>query len=97
MSPAAHLVLAADGDWGHMDWGAGGWILMAIGMILFWGLIILGVVWVVRTLSPPGQHAVAQPGPSAIEILDRGLAEGTISVDDYEKRRRLLGGSSADG
>lgn len=79
-----------------MDWGAGGWILMAIGMALFWGLLIFGAVWLVRTLSTPARHAGAQTPPSALEILDRGLAEGSISVEDYEQRRRLLSGSSSD-
>lgn len=97
MNAAAQLILAADGDWGHMDWGPGGWILMAIGMALFWGLVIFGVVWLSRTLSAPGHHVGAQHQPSAIEILDRGLAEGTMSVEEYEKRRRVLGGSSANG
>ena len=94
MTHAQLIVLA---DWDHMDWGAGGWILMAIGMALFWGLLILGVVWLVRTLSTPAQHAGAPTTPSALEILDRGLAEGTISVEQYEQRRRLLSGSSSDG
>lgn len=93
MTHAQLIVLA---DWDHMDWGAGGWILMAIGMALFWGLLILGVVWLVRTLSTPAPHAAAPTPPSALEILDRGLAEGSISVEDYEQRRRLLSGSSSD-
>ena len=93
MTRAQLIVLA---DWDHMDWGAGGWILMAIGMALFWGLLIFGVVWLVRTLSTPAQHAGAPTPPSALEILDRGLAEGSINVEDYEQRRRLLSGSSSD-
>ena len=77
-----------------MDWGSGGWVLMAIGMALFWGLVVLGVIWLVRTFSQPGHHSEANHGLSAIEILDRGLAQGTISTEEYEKRRRLLDGSS---
>ena len=56
MSTAAQLiVVSADADWDHMDWGSGGWVLMAIGMALFWGLVVLGVIWLVRTFSQPGQ------------------------------------------
>jgi putative membrane protein len=91
----AQLTILA--DWDHMDWGAGGWILMAIGMALFWGLLIFGAVWLVRTLNAPAPHAGAPAQPSALEILDRGLAEGTVSVEEYEQRRRLLTGSSNDG
>jgi len=41
-------LLLADSDWGHMD--GGWWVVMAIGMILFWGLVIVGLVWLVREL-----------------------------------------------
>ena len=95
MSTAAQLiVVSADADWDHMDWGSGGWVLMAIGMALFWGLVVLGVIWLVRTFSQPGHNRDADHGLSAIEILDRGLAQGTISAEEYEKRRRLLDGWS---
>jgi uncharacterized membrane protein len=94
MRAAAPLLLSADTDWDHMDWGPGGWVLMAIGMALFWGLAVLGVIWLVRTFSHPGPHRDANDGLSANEILDRGLAQGTISAEEYEKRRRLLDGSS---
>lgn len=82
-------------DWDHMDmdWGAGGWIVMAVGMALFWGLLILGVIWLVRTFSAPAGHHLAHTGPSALELLDRSLAEGKLDIDEYEKRRRILGGS----
>ena len=33
MSAASQLILAADADWDHMDWGAGGWILQLIGHV----------------------------------------------------------------
>lgn len=41
MSPTQLLLVA---DWDHMDWDAGGWVLMVIGMALVWGLIVFGVV-----------------------------------------------------
>lgn len=88
-------LLLADNGWGwdHMDGGS--WVLMGIGMILFWGLVIFGVVWLVRTLTEhrgPATHQGHQPSP--LEILDRKLAEGAVSVEDYEERRRLLTGES---
>lgn len=71
--------------------GTGWWIVMVIGMVLFWALVILGVVWLVREISTP--HRRADGGlddPRA--ILDRRLAEGDISVKEYEQRRKTLGG-----
>lgn len=79
----------ADMGWGdHMgDWGAGWWILMTVGMVAFWGLVIFGVVWLVRSLGP-GQHP--HGGPGAHEILDQRFARGEISPDEYRERREHL-------
>jgi putative membrane protein len=70
------------------NWGAGGWIAMALMMVVFWGLVIGGIVWLVRSLSDrgPGRHRE----PSALELLDRRLAMGELSVQEYEERRRIL-------
>lgn len=89
IAPASAQLLLA-GQENHMDWGAGGWVLMGLGMVIFWGLVIFGVVWLVRTLAGHDHHPAAQQAPSALEILDRNLAEGTISVDEYHERRGLL-------
>ena len=87
----------ADTNFGHMgNWGAGWWILMMIGMVVFWGLVILGIVWVVRELS--GRHHASGPASSApLAVLDRRLAEGEISPEDYQERRRILTGSGGAG
>lgn len=87
---AAILVLG-DMGWGnHMgDWGAGWWILMTVLMVAFWGLVIFGVVWLVQSLA--GGHPSGH-GRSAIEILDRRLASGEISPDEYRQRRGALTG-----
>ena len=81
-----------------MDWSAAGWIIMSFGMVLFWGLVILGIVWIARTLAHDERRDSEYLGPkqerSALELLDRSLAEGTIDVQDYEKRRRVLTGST---
>ena len=96
VTPLAQLILSADADWNHM--GGGAWVLMGLGMVLFWALVILGVVWLVRTLTeqpgPGAGHPVHQPSP--LEILDRKLAEGAISVEDYGERRRILTGGGSE-
>ena len=92
--PHPPLLVFAD-DWGHMDLDDGWWVVMMIGMILFWGLVVLGVVWLVRELTQQQRHgASGGAGNRAQEILDRRLAEGEISVDEYEQRRRTLRGST---
>lgn len=82
-----------DTDWdGHMDWDGGWWIAMAIGMILFWGLVILGVVWLVRGLSHSREARRPGSEPDAMAILERRLASGEISADEYRERRAVLRG-----
>ena len=85
------VTLLADSGFGdHMDnWGAGWWILMMVMMVVFWGLVILGVVWLVRSLGPGHHH---HHGASAIEVLDSRLAHGEISPDEYRERRSVLEG-----
>jgi uncharacterized membrane protein len=62
-------------------------------MLLFWGLIIGLVVWLIVTLlrlnqggAPPG----AQPD-SAPEILRRRLAAGEITPQEYDELQKKLG------
>jgi putative membrane protein len=86
---AQFIVLAQDGDGDHMDFDGGWWIVMGLGMILFWGLLVLGIVWLVRELSGRGPRA-ARSGSEALEILDRRLAEGEISIEEHEQRRKAL-------
>lgn len=73
--------------WDH-GWGDGWWVVMAIGMLIFWAALIAGAVWLVRELSARRPRPGAEP--TAFEILDRRLAEGEISSDEYAQRRRTL-------
>ena len=71
----------------HYD---GGWVVMGLGMLVFWVLVIALVVWLVRTWAP-GHHG--PPGhETPLQLLDRRLAEGGLSVEEYEERRRILTG-----
>ncbi len=89
---AAALLIS---DSGHMgDWGAGWWIAMAFMMVAFWGLVIVGVVWVVRSLmSERHGHGSGDP----MDVLDRRLAGGDISPEEYRERRDVLLGREDGG
>lgn len=81
----------ADSFGGHHDWGGGWWVVMALGMLIFSAIVIASGVWLVRELSArrrPGLTGDSEP--AALEILDRRLAEGAISTEEYEERRRAL-------
>lgn len=90
------LVFADDGWDHHMDWDGGWWVVMVIGMVLFWALVIVGIVWLVRELSG-GRGGRPGREPSALELLDRRLADGTISPADYHERRAMLEKSQSAG
>jgi len=91
-------ILGYYGGHGHMDWGdgwGGGWILMVIGMILFWGLVAFVVVWLVREFgSRKDQRRRTEPD-DALAILDRRLAEGQVTPDEYRERRAILTGADS--
>ncbi len=95
-----YATVLAGQRWDHMNWGGGAWIgariVMLIFMLLLIALLILAIVWLVRSLqSGPGGGRRTEP--TALELLDRRLAEGTISVEEYEQRRRILEGRPEPG
>jgi len=74
-------------DDGHMwGWGVGWWwLVMSIGMIIFWGGIIALIVWAIR------QFAEGRGGRSnAIDIARRRYARGEISREGFDQIRRDL-------
>jgi putative membrane protein len=90
--------------WGMHGVGGAGWMIgmMAI-MVLFWGGIILGVVWLVRgTIDgrpgrPNGRPSDTRAGrETPTQVLDRRFAEGAISLEDYQARRKVLADGAAE-
>lgn len=74
-----------DGGW----WGLG----MGLGMLVFLGLIAVGIVLLVRGSAAPPEPR--RERSRALEILDERFAGGEIDREEYEQRRRVLesGGS----
>ena len=94
----AQTVPLAD-TWGmHGDVGAGWMILMMVLMVLFWGAIIFGIVWLIRGAarggSAAGERHDSRERP--VEILERRFAEGAIAEEDYRARRDVLLGGPAE-
>lgn len=77
--------------WGY---GPGYWLVTGITMILFWGLIIAGIVALVRYLGGTRHHTgrpdASGPSPRPEEILAERLARGEIDTDEYKQRLELL-------
>ena len=62
---------------------------MTLGMLVFWGAIIALVVWFLRGAQRSGDTQKSRDSPP-MEILRRRLADGSISVEEYEQRREML-------
>ncbi len=58
---------------------------MFIGMLLFWGVLIIGAIWLVRALFNNGPRLSATNNRSPREILDQRYARGEISQAEYEQ------------
>ena len=74
-------------------WGIGMGLGGGLVMVLFWGLLILGAMWLARSLFPNSQHTPASPTrleASAEDILKQRYARGEISKEQYDQMRRDL-------
>ena len=74
--------------------GAGGWGygLMFAGMAIFWVLVVVAIVAVLRYLARPDAVASdrSRPGPSPQQILAERFARGEIDDEEYTRRMRTL-------
>ena len=76
-----------DGD-GLQWWG---YLLMSLSMIAFWGLVIGGIVALVRYLGrapEPSQTQAVQPTPE--QILGERFARGELDEEEYARRLDAL-------
>lgn len=64
-----------------------GWLVMAVFMLIFWALVVGGIVVLVRYIRSGEQRS----GSDALRILDERFARGEIDADEYSRRRQLLG------
>jgi putative membrane protein len=73
-----------------MWWNGGGWgwLVMSASMLVFWGLVIWGVVSVVGSSRGPSSGAGRPTDPE--RILKERFARGEIDAEEYEQRREVL-------
>jgi putative membrane protein len=76
----------------HGGWAWGWMVPMMLGMVLFWGAVIFGIFWLIREGV---QRRQSGPEETALTILDRHFADGTLSLADYHQRRSVLTGEAA--
>lgn len=72
---------------GYGGWGMGfGWIFM----ILFWGVVILGIAALAKSLLGSSADSAAAPGKRALGLLKERYARGEIGKEEFEQKRRDL-------
>lgn len=73
-------------DW---MWWWGPWHMLM--PLLFLGLIVAGVIVLVRKLWPEDDRRA--PGRRALDVLDERYAKGEIDREEYQRRKQNLLGS----
>lgn len=74
--------------WGNVGMGVGGFGFGWIFMILFWALVILGVIYLVKQLFTGSRTGAAED--SAEDILKKRYAAGEITRDEYNEKKTLI-------
>ena len=83
------------GDWGWSGpgmmgggWGGFGWIFM----IIFWGLIIAGLILLIRWLVGLSRSRTPynKDRDSALEILRQRYAKGEIDKEEFDQKKKDL-------
>lgn len=79
--------------WDHMGYYNGGWGAMGFGMIgmsLFWILLIVAIVALVRGTWRSGASAGRRQEKTALDILKERYARGEIEKEEFEQKKRDL-------
>lgn len=73
-----------------MMWDSGlGYGYMGLGLI-FWILIIVGVIMLIRSLTEQGKMSASERQMGAMELLELRYARGEITTDEFEDMKKRL-------
>jgi putative membrane protein len=92
LAPSGILVQERFYEWRwemHPMWWWGWGIGMMAMMFLFWALVIVGLIVGIRWLLGKGKE---EKSDSAIKILRQRYARGEINKDEFEAKKKDLGG-----
>ena len=78
--------------WGDAGFGWGwGMGFGMIGMVLFWALVILGIVVLVRRRGESSAPSGTPASKTALDMLNERYARGEIEMQEFEEKKRDLG------
>lgn len=70
---------------GGYGWGMGyGWFFM----IVFWGLVAAGIIYLIKEAIMNGRNRNSEPTP--LDILKRRYANGEINREEFEEKKKDL-------
>lgn len=72
--------------WGNMS--GYGWGGMGLGMLLFWVLLIVGIVMLVKSIRWPMDKS--EQNKTALDLLKERYARGEIERDEFEQKKHDL-------
>ena len=88
MSVDALLLFAGDDRWDHMHGSGAGWLwVFGISMM---ALLVLLIVWLIRTTASGATHPPSDSTGRAREILAERYARGELTTDEYRERLEQL-------
>lgn len=70
-----------------------GWLGMTVVMVAFWGLVITGIVLLVRSVSRTEHRGPTPPARTPEQLLAERLARGEIDAREYHERLDALQGA----
>jgi len=69
-------------NWGTYGWGMGfGWIFM----IMFWALVIFGIVYLVQVATKGWKSTEQRETP--LDILKKRYAKGEITKEEFDRMK----------
>jgi putative membrane protein len=74
----------------HDGWGPGAWIALAFVMLVFWAIVVAGIVALVRPDHGRRPDHVAGRTDGPEHILAERFARGEIDADEFKLRRDVL-------
>lgn len=76
---------------GYGGYGFGYGAFHMVIWVVIMAAIIVGIVWLVRTMMPPGTRGAAAPRSAGLALLEERYARGEINRDEYlQKKGDLL-------
>ncbi len=83
------------GPWGMMGgwgYGYGFGVLHMIVWVIILAAIIVGIIWLVRSLAGTGGHYGPPRRSAGLDVLEERYARGEIKRDEYLEKKRDLSG-----